>query len=161
MDSHPEPDLQNPLLRLLIERVSSTSPAYINLIQHHFAGAEKRQERVYPDCIYHIYPDLGNLSFCFDLEADANRLAAVHVFRQLPAAYDTLLPYGIRRETTLVDFVRQFAPVEPEKGGGGRVGPGVWVRYKRHGLQVEFHARTWTDGNVQWVELTLTQPETV
>ena len=139
--------------------------------------------KAFSDCIYHNFDALG-LSFCFDISASEPRkplLGAIHIFSgrrqtsispfasertsvpvpkrtpKLPATLSKeLLPYNLSLSTTLQECVKMFAPTEPEKGGGGQgIGPGIWIRYPQHGLTAEFAGRTWTDGDLQWTEITL------
>lgn len=123
--------------------------------------------KAFSDCIYKTLPDKG-ISFCFDKKDQAFAsqdqsdfyLGAIHVFNLNDQygmlAYDDktiILPHSITSRTCLVDFVRYFSPVEPEKGGGGRSGLDIWIKYKKYGITCSFNTKNWEDGDAIWTEI--------
>ncbi len=69
------------------------------------------------------------------------------------------MPYHVDAECTLQDIVQKLAPMEPQKGGGGKTAIDVWMNYSTFGVQFEFPVRSWQHGDVRWSEMTIFEPE--
>lgn len=173
-------DENHPIMRALMEANQSCKNtqdqnAYKYLLKILDLDEDRDQVEMksYTDCEYRNFRDHG-ISFCFEQCKTSTdfKLASVHFYaagnqtRFAPFCRWTRfqpdnhrLPYNIDAESRLIDIVHKFNPVEPEKGGGGRSGINIWIKYPAFGLMLEFPTKSWDDPNCCWSEITFFTPE--
>ena len=178
-------DAEHPVIAALIDSAknlndqkSPSEEIYARLLRVFGLSDDDAEVKTYSDCEYRNFRPQG-LSFCFDRDPknqnDENqmKLSSVHVYAagnqakfvpfrgwsRLPADQQHRLPYNLDDRATLMDIIWKFNPIEPEKGGGGRSGLNIWVKYPRYGLMLEFPTKSWDDGDCRWSEVTFFAPE--